>query len=385
MSQLNQSISPPPHDGAIAVSLVVPALNEAVNLPLLLTRVAAAMTGISYELIVVDDDSRDETPAVCERLAREYPLRLIVRRPPRDGLSGAVLRGLAEAKGATFVVMDADLQHPPERVPMLLAALEAGGDFAIGSRYVAGGSTQEHWGFFRQVNSRIATLLARPFAGTVRDPMSGFFALRRSTFKQAERLTPYGYKIGLELMCKCRVHEVREVPIHFDLRTKGDSKLTMTQQFKYLEHLSRLYDYQYPRASPFVKFFIASGFAWVIAVIAFVLMTRWGGMSAASAVIGSYPLAVAATAMFHLRYVQTQREFLRTKYPWRDFWLASAIEWAACVAVVSWAVWRLHHPSPWELFILGYAAALVGRYVCRKELLLDLRGLRGEPQTHERM
>src|SRR5262249_25617465 len=154
------------------------------------------------------------------------PLRLIVREVPKDGLGGAVLHGIAQSRGKYLVVMDADLQHPPEKLPELLAPLENETDetdFVLGSRNVAGGSTGEEWGMFRKINSEVATLLARPFAGRTRDPMSGFFALRRSTFDQAMRLTPLGYKIGLELMCKCRVKKVREVPIHFAERTRGQS------------------------------------------------------------------------------------------------------------------------------------------------------------------
>jgi dolichol-phosphate mannosyltransferase len=283
-----------------AVSIIVPALNEAENLPLLLPRVDKAMAGVSYEILIVDDDSRDDTPAVCERLSRQYPLRLIVRRPPRDGLSGAVLRGMAEARGDTFVVMDADLQHPPERINDLLTALDSGADFALGSRYVSGGTTQEQWSLLRRINSRVATFLARPFCGAVRDPMSGFFALRRSTFERAERMTPLGYKIGLELMCKARVKNVREVPIHFDVRARGESKLTIKQQFTYLEHLSRLYDYTYPRLSPLVKFFIAVAIAWVVAMS--VAAALWkAGMVETTAIITSYAFAIAATAVFHLR------------------------------------------------------------------------------------
>ncbi|MDB5297405.1 MAG: Dolichyl-phosphate beta-D-mannosyltransferase, partial [Phycisphaerales bacterium] len=217
--------APAMHPATPDVSVIVPALNEAKNLPELARRVDAALAGRAYELIVVDDGSRDGTVPVCVDLADRYPLTLIVRGRPDDGLSGAVLRGFAAARGRTLVVMDADLQHPPERLPDLIAAVEPGpggaapaADFAIGSRYVPGGSTAERWGPFRKLNSWVATLLARPFAGRTRDPMSGFFALRRSTFDRGERLTPLGYKIGLELMCKCRVTAVAEVPIHFDMR-----------------------------------------------------------------------------------------------------------------------------------------------------------------------
>jgi dolichol-phosphate mannosyltransferase len=225
------------------ISLIIPTLNEAENLPVLVPRIAQALAGRAYEIFIVDDNSRDATQAVCAELARPYPLTLIVRKQPADGLSGAVLEGMKRATGDVLVVMDADLQHPPEKLPELIAPLEADqADFVVGSRYVPGGSTAGQWGLARKINSQVATILARPFAGPTTDPMSGFFALKRSTYDAATRLTPLGYKIGLELMCKCRVSRVKEIPIHFALRQRGQSKLTLTQQFKYLEHLSRLYD-----------------------------------------------------------------------------------------------------------------------------------------------
>jgi dolichol-phosphate mannosyltransferase len=153
-----------------------------------------------------------------------YPVRLIVRAKPRKGLSGAVLEGLATAAGEYVLVMDADLQHSRESLPALLGPLERNeADFALGSRYVPGASTEEAWGALRRLNSWAATLLARPFAKHTSDPMSGFFALPRSTYQRARRLTPTGYKIGLERMCKCRVERIAEVPIHFGTRARGGS------------------------------------------------------------------------------------------------------------------------------------------------------------------
>ena len=138
------------------------------------------------------------------------------------------LHGMKAARGKFFCVMDADLQHPPEKLPELLAPLRSGeADFVLGSRYMPGGSTEAEWGVFRKMNSQFATLLARPFAGRTTDPMAGFFALKRETYESAQNLTPLGYKIALELMCKCHLAKnVREIPIHFGMRLKGESKLS---------------------------------------------------------------------------------------------------------------------------------------------------------------
>src|SRR5947208_250547 len=125
------------------VSVVVPALNEAANLPALAQRVDAALAGTTYEMLIIDDNSRDNTREVAGEISQKYPMRLIVREYPTNGLSGAVLHGIAESRGKRIVVMDADLQHPPEKIPELLAALNADTDFALGSRYIPGGSTGE--------------------------------------------------------------------------------------------------------------------------------------------------------------------------------------------------------------------------------------------------
>src|SRR5690242_12989731 len=119
----------------VEISVIVPALNEAANLPQLAERVDAALEGRSYELLIVDDGSHDGTPDVCAELAQRYPIDLHVRESSDAGLSGAVMHGFARARGELLVVMDADLQHPPERIPALVAALdEEGVELAIGSR-----------------------------------------------------------------------------------------------------------------------------------------------------------------------------------------------------------------------------------------------------------
>lgn len=226
------------------VSVIIPTYREALNLPLLIPRVAEALTqaGLRGEILVVDDNSPDDTVAVCEQLAARYPVRLIVRTTER-GLSSAVLHGLRQARGGVMVVMDADLSHPPEAVPELIHVLRADeADFVIGSRYVRGGSTDERWGLYRWLNSQVARLLAWPLTAA-RDPLAGFFALPRATWERARALDPVGYKIGLELLVKCGCRRVREVPIEFRDRVHGTSKLSWREQVNYLRHLGRLYSW----------------------------------------------------------------------------------------------------------------------------------------------
>ena len=231
------------------VSIIVPTYKEAGNIPLLAQRLFETLgrANITAELVLVDDDSRDGTDQIAADLAKKWPIRLITRTHER-GLSSAVVRGFEEARHDILLCMDADLSHPPEAVPSLIAPIASGqADFVIGSRYVAGGSTREDWGLLRRLNSLVATALAKPLT-SVKDPMAGFFCLTRDTFLRAKSasLNPIGYKIGLELLIKARCTRAKEIPIDFSDRMHGKSKLTLKQQIEYLLHLSRLYRFHRP-------------------------------------------------------------------------------------------------------------------------------------------
>jgi dolichol-phosphate mannosyltransferase len=214
---------------------------------------ALRSAGLSAEIIIVDDDSPDTTEEICARLAQEYPVRVLIRKEER-GLSSAVLHGMRHAAGTIIVVMDADLSHPPEKVPELVAAVQRPGvDFVIGSRYASGGEVADGWGLGRWLNSKVATLLCRPLTAAA-DPMAGFFAIRREGLASAAPLDPIGYKIGLELLVKCRCQNVVEVPITFQDRRHGDSKLNLREQINYLRHLRRLYAFKLGAAAGPVQF-----------------------------------------------------------------------------------------------------------------------------------
>jgi dolichol-phosphate mannosyltransferase len=240
--------------------VVVPTYKEAQNLPVLYARLAEALGGVSrpFELLVVDDDSPDGTADVVAGLGTNA--RCIVRKGER-GLATAVIRGIESAAHPLVVVMDADLSHPPEIVPALVDRLEAGERFAIGSRYVEGGRTQD-WSFLRAVNSWGATVLARPLT-RVRDPMSGFFAVRQADVPIAA-LNPVGYKIALEILVKAGIRDPAEVPIVFTDRLHGESKMGLGEQARYLRHLRRLYIHRFPGLTQFVTFAIVGTTGFVV-------------------------------------------------------------------------------------------------------------------------
>jgi dolichol-phosphate mannosyltransferase len=226
------------------VSLVLPTYNERENLAPLLARVATALQAYQHEIIVVDDDSPDRTWEEAERLREAYPQVRVIRRRGEKGLSSAVVRGFREASGEVLGVMDADLQHDEAILPRLVRGAEQA-EFMVASRAVADGGLEE-WPWHRRLKSWGATALAKLVLNIpVRDPMSGYFALRRDVFAALDdgRLRPEGFKILLYLYCLARSQfgaanvRVQEVGYVFRNRLHGESKLTGRVMWDYLRML----------------------------------------------------------------------------------------------------------------------------------------------------
>jgi dolichol-phosphate mannosyltransferase len=210
---------------------------------------------LELSVLVVDDGSPDRTAEVVRREAAKYPgrLRVFERRGER-GLAVSVIDGLARTSAPVVLVMDADLSHRPEEIPALLAPIRGGhADLVVGSRYIEGGSTADGWGLLRRLNSSAAVLLARALT-PLSDPMSGFFAFSRAVLEKAPHLNPTGYKILLELLVKTRPARVLEVPIRFEKRGRGKSKLTLREQILYLRHLGRLHAHAFPGLLELARF-----------------------------------------------------------------------------------------------------------------------------------
>ena len=233
--------SPPPTN--YRISIIVPTLNEAENVDQLIGDILGATSALGQvEVIVVDDGSTDGTRQRLMAWEADPSARGAVRLLPRDGergLAKAVLAGAELARGEIIVVMDADLSHPAQRIPDLVKPiLDGTSDMAVGSRYVPGGSTPG-WPAYRRLMSRAAALLAWPIAD-VRDPMSGFFAVRRERLLEAGARAE-GFKIGLEVLVRSGdVLRVTEVPIEFRDRTRGRSKMGWRAMVAYLRGLLSL-------------------------------------------------------------------------------------------------------------------------------------------------
>jgi dolichol-phosphate mannosyltransferase len=238
------------------LALVIPTLCEAGNIGRLLDQVRAVLDphAIPYEVLVVDDDSRDGTGDVVAHIAEQDPrVHLLVRKGER-GLSGAVLDGWRHIDADVLGVMDADLQHPPELLPKLFAAIAEGCDLAIGSRYTPGGELGE-WNPFRKLLSAAAVWVTWPVQQhrlRAKDPMSGYFMVRRSSVQQIA-FQREGFKLLLEILVRARLKAVREVPFIFGSRYRGASKANFKVAWDYARLLTRLYagKYGFRRSSAF--------------------------------------------------------------------------------------------------------------------------------------
>ena len=290
-----------------SLSVIIPTYQEADNLVLLMQRISDALASVDFRwnVIIVDDDSQDETVNICNTLALKYPLELIVRTHER-GLASAVVAGMKAATGDIVLCMDADLSHPPEAIPEIFEKLSHEScDFVIGSRYVSGGSTDDDWGLFRWLNSVVATGLAKPLT-SAKDPMAGFFALKRTDFESAaQNLDPIGYKIGLELIVKCHCKNVDEVPIHFSDRQFGESKLSFKEQLNYLRHLKKLYAYKWPEFTRFLRFGLVGCSGVIVNLIALTVLLSTGLLT---------PVAIASA----IWVAMTWNFFLNRKFTFQD-------------------------------------------------------------------
>jgi Glycosyltransferases involved in cell wall biogenesis len=223
------------------LSIVIPTFNECDNVRTITAKIVDVLAGCgdSYEILFVDD-SRDDTPALLAAMAEKYPFVKFIHRTDERGLASAVVKGFSLSTGKYIVVMDADLQHPPELLPIILKRL-ARAEVVIPSRFIDGGS-DGGLNLFRKLVSWTARMIGRLSIKRLRaisDCTSGYFGLHRSVIATAN-LDPVGWKILMEVLVKGDYHTVHEVPYTFAARDSGSSKMTWKDQYDYLRHITRL-------------------------------------------------------------------------------------------------------------------------------------------------
>jgi dolichol-phosphate mannosyltransferase len=221
--------SPPAPVQEIVLSVVIPTFNERGNVAELIKRLDAALAGVTWEAVFVDDNSPDGTADAVKAMARTDPRIRCLRRVGRRGLAGACIEGILSSAASYVAVMDADLQHDERVLPAMLAKLQSGQyDLVAATRYVEGGSA-DSFSSSRSRISRLATKITQRLLGTsLSDPMSGFFMIRRASFDEmAPRLSPVGFKILLDIATASDGLRITEQPYSFGTRLEGESKFNI--------------------------------------------------------------------------------------------------------------------------------------------------------------
>lgn len=306
----------------VKFTIVIPTYREVENIPIILERLARLRGehDLDFEVLFMDDRSDDGSVEAVD--ASGYDWARIIVRSGGKGLSASVIEGFKKARNPVLICMDCDLSHPPEVIPSMLLTLSGGSRMVIGSRYVYGGGTDDDWGFFRWLNSALATALARPLT-RVKDPMSGFFALRQSEFENANELNPIGYKIALELLVKCRIDNPAELPIFFEDRKLGESKLTLIEQLKYIQHVRRLYIFKFTNAMYLLQF-IAVGGMGTLVNLAFLTLAAMLGATAQVALAVGIATSVLFNFTLHRKYTFSYAKRAPLFKQLFSFFLASA-------------------------------------------------------------
>lgn len=234
-----------------SVSIIIPTYREAENIPLLITKIAKLNHPHPLEVIIVDDDSQDGTFEIIQKLHSQHPWLRCITRTGKRSWDQSILAGIQAARHDLLLFMDADLSHPPERIPEMLTLIQKPDiDLVIGSRYMQGGQIDKTWPWYRQWISRLATWVIQPLLiAPLTDPLSGFIAVKSATFATYGcEWKPLGTKLALEILVKSNAKNVVEIPICFEQRKLGESKLMNARMaMKYAQQVINLWLYRYSR------------------------------------------------------------------------------------------------------------------------------------------
>ncbi|MDD9812743.1 MAG: glycosyltransferase family 2 protein [Thaumarchaeota archaeon] len=370
--------------GGAQVSIIIPTYNEAPNILDILRSIREHVSRVArVEAIVVDDGSPDGTAGIVREYMRSegqadgYSVDIVQRRQRKAGLSSAILHGVRRAAGSVIVVMDSDFSHPPQVIPKMLEALRHQCDIVVASRYMGGGGVVG-WPLRRRVASRVATAIARIGLGVEQsDPMSGFFAFRRSVVRGLD-LDAIGYKLLLEVLVKARGARIKEIPYTFTDRAAGSSKLGIRTVIDYARSVWRLYRGGARRrerrasvrfASKAARFYtvgaLGLGVNWLVSM----LFAGGGGLWYIHANIAGIAASVATNFVLNKRWTFEDTDFgaRRTLSQGARFAAISSLGAAVQLGAVYMLVEHYAMPHAGAL-VLAVAAASLGNFVLNKTL-----------------
>ena len=341
------------------LSIIVPTYKERGNVAELVRRLDAALTGISWEAIFVDDNSPDGTAQAVKDIAAADNRVRCLRRVGRRGLAGACIEGMLSSASPFVAVMDADLQHDEKVLPQMLTRLRTGGaDLVAGTRYVEGGSADSFSGS-RSAISRAATKLTHRLVGTnLSDPMSGFFMMRRDRLEDiAPRLSPVGFKILLDIAATGGERlAIAEQPYVFGARFDGESKFNAQIGVEFLGLL--LAKMTGDLVDPRFLFFAIVG---TLGLVVHLISLRLALVFLPDAFRGAQIIAtlVAMTSNFLLNNELTYRDRrLKGVAMLRGFLLFCLIGSVGVLANVDLASWLYYERPVW--WVAGAVGALMG-------------------------
>jgi dolichol-phosphate mannosyltransferase len=342
------------------LSIIVPTFNEIANVRPLVEELSRILLNIDWEVIFVDDDSPDQTASSVRQLATLNRRVRCVQRIGRRGLASACIEGILSSTAPFVAIMDGDLQHDPRLIPKMLNILTSSDtEIVVGSRYIDGGSIGSLNGS-RALISRFATSLGKPFVPReLKDPMSGFFMLRRSLFEDVLRdLSGLGFKILMDIFASAnRPVRFHEIPFKFRIRHSGDSKLDSQVAWEYL---MLLLDKAVGQYIP-VRFIVFSAIGALGLCVHMLVLTMAHYVARLDFVIGQTTATVAAmTFNYSLNNVLTYRDRRRRGRRWVTGLLSFM---AACsvgaLANVGVATYLFSQQEP-EWVLAGIAGVLTG-------------------------
>jgi dolichol-phosphate mannosyltransferase len=365
-----------PMAAAPTLTVVVPCYNERPNVAPLVARLDAALYGIAWEAVFVDDNSPDGTASEVRRAAQTDPRIRCIRRIGRRGLASAVIEGALSSSAAFVAVIDGDLQHDETRLPDMLAALRTGKhDLAVGSRHVEGGDDAGLAGRWRHLLSDGGIRLAQAFLPVrLTDPMSGFFMLPRPLFEElAGKLTGQGFKILLDLTLSSPAPlRVIEIPCVFHARAAGESKLNalvLTQFVGLL--LDKIFGGLLPLR--FISFALVGALGVLVHLAVLTMSLKLLGLGFEAAQVAG--TAVAMVFNFLLNNELTYRDQrLRGPHLWRGMLLFIVVCGLGAIANVGIAKTLYETHTSWSIAgAVGAAIGVVWNYAVSATLVWRAR------------
>ena len=346
------------------LSIIIPTYNEKHNIPILVEKLFSIFNEneIKGEVIIIDDNSPDGTGLLVEEMMERFEGLKVVHRDGKLGLSSAVLNGSNSADSDVLCVMDADLSHSPETIPVMLREIEQGADFVIGSRYIEGGKIQG-WSSYRKFISKGATLLAKIFVD-VKDPMSGFFMIKKECLEGVD-FNAKGFKICLEFLVKAKYNNVREVPITFTNRKVGKSKASLKEYYLLLNNLFGYLRYKRTSLTQLIKFSIVGGIGTLINLSILFTLTEFLDIHYIASAV--FAFIVALTNNFILDKMWTFKERLQYR-TFRKYVQFSTISVLTLAVNTGFLYTFVEHFGIWYIFaqVLAIGTAFIINFLGNK-------------------